>query len=467
MNKVCLAFIIATTCWTVSGSSKLVGVLQFLRHGARSASFEPYDDSLDTKLTKQYLTTVGIRQHYHVGKFTRQKYSSILAGTYSEKKVKVFSSSKERCLVSADSFTRGLFDLGSGQKLTSNEKADSLPPLQYDFASELNGLSSAEALPKNYQPIPISSYSEPFSNKLFQGLSQCKPMKEHIVKFYNELNKKYDVFFEPTFAILSKSGFNSKRIFRDAKFNFLDALKICDFVLANTYSDPKSKVTPEEVEHCFFVKSINNYSRYKDPQILGWVLGSLYSIISPYLDQVAEGTHKETLLTLVAHQRDLGALIYLIKPDIIECFEDIYKQKFVDKSDKVKENCMLIIKFASSLNFEISETTEGKRYVNAFFQNKQINICETGQCEISTFIDLYNSKADKDWWKLCEFEPVHFVEKPLKIIEISLWVTAGLAFLAFIILMFVIYGPSNKEPIEKKDDIEAQLQPNETVAADQ
>jgi len=431
MHKICLLFIIAVACQTVSGASKLVGVLQFLRHGARSASFEPYDDSLDTKLTKQYLTTVGIRQHYHVGQFTRQKYADILPKTYIEKKVKVFSSAKERCLVSASSFTTGLFALGSGVGLVSQGKTDSLP------------------------------------NMMFQSLSQCKPMKDHVVKFYNDLNKKYDAFFEPSFAVLSKSGFSSQRIFKDSKFSFLDALKICDFVLANVYSDPKSKAPKEEVDHCFLIKSINNYSRYQDPQILGWVLGSLDSIISPYLNQVAEGTHKETLMTLVAHQRDLGALIYLIKPDIVQCFETVYKERYVEKNENVQDDCLLIIKFAASLNFEISETTEGKRYVNAFLQNKQISICETGHCEIGKFIDLYDSKADKNWWNLCTFDSPPFAESPNKYIAIAMWATAGLGLLAFIILMFVIYGPSSVNPTEKKEDIEAQLQPDETVPADQ
>jgi hypothetical protein len=446
-----------------ASTGEIRAVIQFLRHGARTSSFEPYDHSLDTMLSREFLTNVGMHSHYLVGAATRKKYSELVSNSYIDKSVRIISSAKERCLLSATSYSMGLFDLGTGLPLQSSNLDYSKAPtkhLQYDST-----LSNEMALPFKYQPIPIESFSDKFNSKVFQGLSKCKGMKEHTKKVYKELRKKHETLFKPTFDLLTNNDYQAIKIFKNSKYTFQDGLKVCDFILTDAYNNVDSKATQEEIEHCFYLKSVNNYSRFTDKKILSWVLGSLGTFLIPFFEKITNNDTFTKLLAVVAHQRDLGALIFLLNPKITECLEEAYTDRFINMRPVRNPECILIIKFAASLNFEITTPQNGAHYIKVLFQNKEVPVCDTGVCELTEFIKMYKDNADENWFDLCDVPDSDRLRRPSKNLFISLCVTAAIAVIMLVVFLIILFTPGEQnEDAKNRRDIEQALQaPDKTL----
>ena len=374
MKGILALLIFATVSRWLNAQFKVNAVIEFFRHGARSASFEPFDKSPETKLTRQYLTNVGLRTSFLLGKAQRKKYKDLWPKQYNAKEVRLLASKQERCLMTASAFGLGLFELGHGHALQNPDAAFYQPPVGPSPVP--TSLPDEQALPEAFQPVNVSTFSDSLNESVFQDISKCPGMREHTAAVYRGMDAEFQDLFQPTYALLAKNALGAKRIFKDDKYSFLEALKVCDFLIADAYSNPASPTTPEELEHCYFVKSINNYARFRDDKLRGWVLGALGSFFVPHLQALADRRKAPKFFGVFTHQRDLGALIFLLQPGIVECFVQTYKERFTENKRGAEDpECLRIIKYSASLAFEVHETLAGTRSVAVFFNNRPLPVC--------------------------------------------------------------------------------------------
>ena len=113
-------------------SPSLLQVISVYRHGAREPIYEYYN--ANTFFDKGQLTSVGMRQHYNLGKELRSIYIDklkFLSPNYSPQEFFVRSTFVNRTVVSAISQLSGLYPMGTGPKLPKKlNKNLTLPPFE-------------------------------------------------------------------------------------------------------------------------------------------------------------------------------------------------------------------------------------------------------------------------------------------------------------------------------------------------
>ena len=83
-----------------------------IRHGARSplALLDKHKDLLGGKWNvKSDLTSLGIRQHYEIGKKNMERYSSFIKQVYDPKEIKIYSTPFPRTIMSVTSELLGFY----------------------------------------------------------------------------------------------------------------------------------------------------------------------------------------------------------------------------------------------------------------------------------------------------------------------------------------------------------------------
>ena len=150
----------------LSKSEKLIFVQTFCRHGARSPIklLDGGRDSLGIKWNDDGdLTPIGKRMEYLLGVFNRHRYITgnykFLSKKYDPHELVVFSSDKDRTLLSITSQLQGLYPMseGMGEELNPKQLETSFPPFNItceEVEKELKVLNNS-ALPNNMTIIPI------------------------------------------------------------------------------------------------------------------------------------------------------------------------------------------------------------------------------------------------------------------------------------------------------------------------
>ncbi|ESP01199.1 hypothetical protein LOTGIDRAFT_139839 [Lottia gigantea] len=170
-----LLFLAQLSLSTNLSTLRLVNVLW--RHGDRSPVMAfPTDPNTASSWPQGfgYLSEIGIRQHYHLGKYLRDRYDGYLNKTFLQSEIYINSSNVDRCLMSAYSNMAGLF-----------------PP--YGWQEWKENLT--------WQPIPVHTIPEPLDNMLaiqadcpkYTQLYQKSLKSAEVLKEENE-NKDFYAF---------------------------------------------------------------------------------------------------------------------------------------------------------------------------------------------------------------------------------------------------------------------------------
>ena len=140
---------------------KLKFVMIVTRHGARSpTTLKPINSTIYSNAWDIYQgdhTQSGNRQHYLLGVKQRKIYvdSGFLSPTYNPKEFMIMSTDFNRTIMSAYSELLGYYPLGSVSNLDDNQKANAVPP--FDFNGKDAAVKELGVSPTKYgfQPIPI------------------------------------------------------------------------------------------------------------------------------------------------------------------------------------------------------------------------------------------------------------------------------------------------------------------------
>ena len=109
------------------GDMKIYQAVSMFRHGARYYLNQYYD--WDTFYWGE-LSAVGMRQHQKFGEMLRKDYIDrhVVPDIYNESEVQIYSTDRNRTLMSALSQLYGMYPLGKGPKLPNVDKKYHLPP---------------------------------------------------------------------------------------------------------------------------------------------------------------------------------------------------------------------------------------------------------------------------------------------------------------------------------------------------
>lgn len=132
---------------------KLIGLGVFARHGHRY----PYNDFIPQNLQTN-LSSIGLRQHYLLGKYLRKTYSSFFEEQYYYVQSTHLSSGIRRTVMSHEALMQGLYDFGS-MKMNVDDRMEERSMPNWD------NFIKPENLPKT--PLPLGSTPMPFDTFLF------------------------------------------------------------------------------------------------------------------------------------------------------------------------------------------------------------------------------------------------------------------------------------------------------------
>ena len=223
-----------------SNEKNLFFIFINLRHGARSplSLNKKHNDILGGKWkSNSELTSLGIRQHYNIGKINKERYSSFIKYEYDPKEIKVFSTPFPRTIMSAASELLGFYNNNS-------------------YASDFN-FSDIDINKKDLEdlnniiipPIQLFSFNEKNNkfDRIFKNHFQCLYMR-------NQVQENWEIPHEEINSIISNFNNEYSEIFRKEFQNInLDSLKtpkyfdkFCD-VFLSLYFDKDSQYILQKI----------------------------------------------------------------------------------------------------------------------------------------------------------------------------------------------------------------------------
>ena len=166
-----------------------------IRHGARSplALLDKHKDLLGGKWNvKSDLTSLGIRQHYEIGKKNMERYSSFIKQVYDPKEIKIYSTPFPRTIMSAAS---ELFGFYNNNTYNNNFNYSDIDLTEKDIMDINNRI---------IPPVQLFSYDKKTNEfeRIFKNHFNCKYMRnqvklnweithEEINSIINNFNKEY------------------------------------------------------------------------------------------------------------------------------------------------------------------------------------------------------------------------------------------------------------------------------------
>ena len=252
-------------------NEKLLFVLEHFRHGARGAyksfNYEQWKDMLNEEWKGAgELTSIGMRQHYLLGKSVRNKYTNFIGNTFNPNEISIISTNVNRTLISAYSNLLGMFynDEKINKKGSINNK---------NYSNIINNKKfESESYYNNY---PIHIYADKDLRYQLYRTEICPGFEQFIKKIKESegMKKIYKDTFEETNSKFGKylDKYIDQKIIDDLNYyKYFSAIKtICDTYIADYFDGrvieelSKTGINLEEFnEHCLNISLITAYYNY-------------------------------------------------------------------------------------------------------------------------------------------------------------------------------------------------------------
>ncbi|KAM9334213.1 lysosomal acid phosphatase-like [Symphorus nematophorus] len=280
-----LLLTVVSVCGEAAAERKLVYVTVLFRHGDRSpVKAYPTDPHQESAWPQGFgqLSQEGMRQHFDLGDFLRNRYKGFLNESYDRHEISVRSTDYDRTLMSAEANLAGLYP-PSGQQV---------------FTPELK-----------WQPIPVHTVPQSEERLLSFPLGNCPRYKqlmsetEHTQEFLNITAKYQDIID----LVRNKTGLNKTTV--ESAWSVYDTL-FCESRHNLTAPD---WVTPEVMEKLRVLKDFGFrvlfgvYKRQEKSRLQGGVLlGEIVKNLSKMA--VPDPKQRLKLMMLSAHDTTVSAL---------------------------------------------------------------------------------------------------------------------------------------------------------------
>ena len=365
--------------------SKLVGVVELFRHGARSPQnfVEMFKDQENWPEGKEELIPEGMRQHYLLGTYSRQQLvqnEGLLSERYNSTEVYVFSSDFNRTLMSAQSFLSGLYSAGTGLKLRQASSIIS-PPIHVENLSAISSSLSQNALPFKTQLIPIHS-NESKSQFALNPSSACNYYKKLTLakkSMKDEQSQILSEYPEVLDSIMKNMNYSTSR----AQDEFM---KIMDSMISYEF---RFQSLPLNFTKSFFAKAKQTHDKLKnyfenEPDLLARYSGTGFFIqVLSHFDAISQNKTAAKLFAYSAHDSTMQAVLAFLQLDT-----------------------SVNPPFASLVRFNLIEEDENLK-VEVVFNGKKMEIdaCESGTCSWKEFKEFVNERSIPGFIEVCKTDP--------------------------------------------------------------
>ncbi|XP_010788240.1 lysosomal acid phosphatase [Notothenia coriiceps] len=280
---VLFVLMVGSVCGEAAAEKQLVYVTVLFRHGDRSPvkayPTDPYQEG-DWPQGFGQLSQVGMKQHFELGQFLRNRYKGFLNDSYDRNQIHVRSTDYDRTLMSAESNLAGLYPPAGQQVFNPN-----MP----------------------WQPIPVHTVPKSEERLLNYPLDDC-PRYDLLM---NETEKTQE-FINVTLAyqdiidlVKNKTGLNKTDV--ESVWSVYDTL----FCESRHNKSAPDWVTPEVMEKLKWLKDFGfriTFGVYKQQEKSRLMGGMLLGEIVKKLSTIAVPDQRLKLMMLSAHDTTVAAL---------------------------------------------------------------------------------------------------------------------------------------------------------------
>ncbi|TNM94237.1 hypothetical protein fugu_002413 [Takifugu bimaculatus] len=405
----CVALVVSL-CGNIAADKKLAYVTVLFRHGDRSPirayPTDPYQEK-DWPQGFGQLSQKGMRQHYELGTFLRNRYKGFLNESYERHEISVRSTDYDRTLMSAEANLAGLYP----------------PPSQQTFKPDLK-----------WQPIPVHTVPLSEDRLLSFPIGECPRYKqlmeetEHTEEFVN-ITKKYEDTIE---WVRNKTGQNDTDV--KSVWSVYDTL-FCESQHNLTLPD---WVTPDLLEKLEVLRDFSlevPFGIYKQREKSRLQGGVLLGEIVKNLSKMATPDPKQRLKMMMLSGGELININHDTTVIALQVSLDVFNRKQPP--------------YAACHIFELYTNGNGSASVMMFYRNDstvdpypvQLPGCAL-DCPLEDFVRITHISISDDRNKECQLSSEN------REVVISLALSGCLLLLLIIILLGIIC--CQKEPVNNQ-----------------
>ncbi|KAM8721826.1 lysosomal acid phosphatase [Acanthopagrus schlegelii] len=276
---------VGSVCGKAAAERQLVYVTVLFRHGDRSpVKAYPTDPHQESDWPQGFgqLSQEGMRQHFDLGHFLRNRYKGFLSESYDRHEISVRSTDYDRTLMSAEANLAGLYPPSGQQVFTPTLK---------------------------WQPIPVHTVPQNEERLLSYPLNDCPRYKqlmnetEHTEEFLNVTTAYKDIIE----LVRNKTGLNKTTV--ESVWSVYDTL----FCESRHNMSAPDWVTPEVMEKLRVLKDFGFqvmfgvYNQQEKSRLQGGILlGEIVKNLSKMADP--DSKQKLKMMMLSAHDTTVAAL---------------------------------------------------------------------------------------------------------------------------------------------------------------
>ena len=397
--------------------AKLLFVHETFRHGARSSDIG-IETEEDFPNGKGMLTASGMRQHFLLGSYIRDRYinkTQFMSPTYEVSELYIQSTQVPRTVQSAQCQLMGMYPLGTSEKLQEKQVKSAIPNIKVDNLEKIQKELGLNPVVDGYQPIPVHNFDVNTEDDVL-GYANCPILfKDYEEKVMNETYwKKFDDFYGPLIYDKISEIFGVPK----EQMKFMLAVMLADVLYAEKFQGvkPRYNFTESEWEilKSFQVTMLLNSlseksikiiaSRYTLPivEMMKKKLGKSYNVTAtnPYGDS--------KMILFSSHDLQLSFLLKTLAPTNLDL-------KFVEFASN------LFYELAKDDSFMCSVFNYDSCYtVRAIYNGKTLSLpgCSSDICTFSEFENYINSRLYSYEQLSIEWNspvPPGFVPDPVKI----------------------------------------------------
>lgn len=369
-----LIFAIVLPYFTTAHNTKMV--ITLLRHGARNSRAK-----IENKGEASQLTEIGMQMCLYMGKLLRKRFPNFFSNTYYPEENLLFSSSKDRAFISAQSYLTGLY-----QESDRNINTDLDPRfLKHEWMLSASKVFLTNNLKgfKYYWMSSVFPEDDYFINP--HNKHVCPGIKVHDKFTDSELAQQLKKRIQDIVPKLYFEGLDLSKIIGDNPVDSLHSYdSMMDFLMAKRFkSYGREQKVPEDIwNEAQRLHSLEVWLKfYSDPTRSAYYMSEfgrrLVQQLTEAKSAIASGKTPPKLVLYAGHSRMLMNYLLATNNFKVNCLSD----------DKDRQNeCDFIPPYASVIIWELFEAN-GVLFVEAKYNDILIKVCgDKFQCPLDEFI---------------------------------------------------------------------------------
>lgn len=399
-----------------TSNEELLMVVEVTRHGARAPLKKWFGKSWSQGLQLGELTSVGMRQHYLLGKELASRYPGLFGNQLRAEEFYVRSSAISRTQISAISHLLGMWDHFRPLKLPFENGDPRIQPAGQYITPDSHPFNTPLPFGLLVSPIHSEYLEEDYLLRPFSE-STC-PTRYPLVKAaYDQIAQELES--DQQFQQLVKEATGRFGYAWDGK----DALKTCyevaDFALQDAANNPSPTITDSDplfrkIARCyhFSIGGVNEVEEYR--RVLNAPI--VLDIIRVLKDKVNKNGNKLKYVYYSGHDVNVAALQSLFGQLDFRCIKEDLLAKSSDG------NCGIFPELASNIILELS-TERDIEYIKLKLNFEPIDFCNLHnpdrqfRCELSDFSYKLQQKVDTNWQEYCGYQSKSVAEQRFKPIK--------------------------------------------------